>query len=200
VEIAGDDFAPYSGDIDGLVHEIERCITGETTRSGSHDRQLSAVLFTDIVGSTASASSIGDGAWRGTLDAHDRIVERVVARRGGTVVKQTGDGALVVFDLASRAVRAASALRDELGALGIEVRQGVHAGEIVIRGDDVSGVAVHVAARIMSMAEPGEILTSAVVPMLIEGDNLAFDERASTTLRGLPGERIVYALDDRPDH
>ena len=196
VELAGEDFAPYSGDIDELVHEIERFITGETTRSESSDRQLSAVLFTDIVGSTESVSSVGDGAWRGTLDAHDRVVNRVVARHGGTVVKQTGDGALVVFELASRALRAAVALRDELGALGIELRQGVHAGEIVLRGDDVSGVAVHVAARIMSLAGPGEILTSAVVPMLIEGDNLAFDERPVTNLRGLPGDRVIYALGD----
>ncbi len=200
VELAGEDFAPYSGDIDGLVHEIERFITGETTRKGSNDLRLTAVLFTDIVGSTASASSIGDGAWRGTLDAHDRIVERVVARHGGTVIKQTGDGALVVFDLASQALRTAVALRDELGSLGIELRQGVHAGEIVIRGDDVSGVAVHIAARVMSLAGSGEILTSAVVPMLVEGNNMAFDERASTTLRGLPGDRALYALSDQPAH
>lgn len=199
VELAGEDFAPYSGDIDELVHEIERFITGETTRSGSSDRQLSAVLFTDIVGSTESVVSVGDGAWRGTLDAHDRVVNRVVARHGGTVIKQTGDGALVVFELVSRAMRAAVALREELGALGIELRQGVHAGEIVVRGDDVSGIAVHVAARVMSLAGPGEILTSAVVPMLMEGDNVAFDERAITNLRGLPGDRAIYALGDQPD-
>jgi class 3 adenylate cyclase len=196
VELAGDDYAPYSGDIDGLVHEIERFITGEARRVGSHDRQLSVVLFTDIVGSTESASSLGDGAWRGTLDAHDRLVERVVARHGGTVIKQTGDGALVVFDLASRAVRAASALRDELGTLGIDLRQGVHAGEIVIRGADVSGVAVHVAARIMSLAQPGDVLTSAVVPMLVEGHDITFTERLTTTLRGLAGERTIYALEN----
>ncbi len=199
VELPGEDFAPYSGDIDALLHEIERFITGEATTSGSSDRQLAAVLFTDIVGSTESVSSVGDGAWRGTLDAHDRTVNRVVARHGGTVVKQTGDGALIVFDLASRAMRAAAALRDELGSLGIELRQGVHAGEIVVRGDDVSGVAVHVAARVMSLAGPGEILTSAVVPMLIEGDNVAFDERPTAHLRGLPGDRRIYALSDQPD-
>jgi class 3 adenylate cyclase/pimeloyl-ACP methyl ester carboxylesterase len=198
VEMAGEDFAPYSGDIDGLVHEIGRFITGQATRAGSHDRQLAAVLFTDIVGSTESVSAIGDGAWRGTLDAHDQTVDRVVARHGGTVVKQTGDGALIVFDLPSLAIRAAIALRDELGRLGIELRQGVHAGEIVVRGDDVSGVAVHVAARIMGLAGPGEILTSAVVPMLLEGDNMPFVEHAATTLRGLPGERTVYELSDQP--
>jgi class 3 adenylate cyclase/pimeloyl-ACP methyl ester carboxylesterase len=200
VEIAGEDFAPYSGDVDGLVNEIERFITGEATRAGSGDRQLSAVLFTDIVGSTESVSSIGDGAWRGTLDAHDRVVDRVVGRHGGRVIKQTGDGALIIFDLASRAMRAAVALREELGSLGIVVRQGVHAGEVVARGDDVSGVAVHVASRVMSLAEPGEILTSAVVPMLIEGDNMVFVERASTSLRGLPGDRTIYALSDQSDH
>ena len=200
VEIAGEDFAPYSGDVDGLINEIQRFITGEATRIASGDRQLSAVLFTDIVGSTESVSSIGDGAWRGTLDAHDRVVDRVVGRHGGTVVKQTGDGALIIFDLVSRAMRAAVALREELGSLDIVVRQGVHAGEVVARGDDVSGVAVHVAARVMSLAEPGEILTSAVIPMLIEGDNMAFEERTSTNLRGLPGERTIYALSDQPDH
>lgn len=199
VELGGEDFAPYSGDIDALVHEIERLITGKATGPRSGDRQLSAVLFTDIVGSTVSVSSIGDGAWRGTLDAHDRVVERVVARHGGTVVKQTGDGALIVFDLASRAVRAAVALREELGSFGIELRQGVHVGEIAVRGDDVSGVAVHVAARVMSLAGAGEILTSAVVPMLIEGENLAFDERTTTELRGLPGQRTIYALSSEPD-
>lgn len=140
-----------------------------------------------------SEASVGDGAWRGTLDAHDRVVERVVSRQGGTVVKQTGDGALIVFDLASRAVRAAVVLRDELGALGISVRQGVHAGEIMIRGDDVAGVTVHVAARIMSLAQPGEILTSAVIPMLVEGDNIAFEERTTTTSRSLQGDRTIFA-------
>jgi class 3 adenylate cyclase/pimeloyl-ACP methyl ester carboxylesterase len=199
VELGGEDFAPYSGDIDALVHEIERLITGNATRLGSGDRRLSAVLFTDIVGSTVAVSSVGDGAWRRTLDAHDRVVERVVARHGGTVVKQTGDGALIVFDLPSRAMRAAVALREELGSLGVELRQGVHAGEIAVRGDDVSGVAVHVAARVMSLAGAGEILTSAVVPMLIEGENLAFDERTTTELRGLPGQRTIYALSNEPD-
>lgn len=199
VELAGQDFAPYSGDIDELIHEIARAITGEATRIGSHDRQLSAVLFTDIVGSTQAASSVGDGVWRGTLDAHDQIVERVVARHGGTVIKQTGDGSLVVFDLASQAVRTAVALREELAALGIELRQGVHAGEIVIRGDDVAGVAVHLAARVMSQAGPGEILTSAVIPMLVEGNNMTFDERGSVALRGLTGDRAIYSLSDQAD-
>lgn len=199
VELAGEDFAPFSGDVDGLVHEISRFISGDDGRVRTSDRRLAAVLFTDIVGSTQSASTIGDGAWRGTLDAHDRIVERVVTRHGGTVVKQTGDGALALFDLASQAVRAAVGLRDELGALGIGLRQGVHAGEIVIRGDDVSGVAVHVAARVMGLAGPGEVLTSAVVPMLVEGNHMSFYERGSTTLRGLPGDRAVYALGDRSD-
>lgn len=194
VEVAGEDFAPYSGDIDGLVHEIGRFITGDAPQAGAHDRRLAAVLMTDIVGSTESARLVGDGAWRGTLDAHDRIVTRIVARHGGTIVKHTGDGTLAVFDLASRAARAALALREELGNVGIVLRQGVHGGEIVMRGDDVAGVAVHVAARIMALADPGEILTSAVVPMLVEGDNLSFDEWSTTTLRGLPGERMIYRL------
>jgi class 3 adenylate cyclase len=110
------------------------------------------------------------------------------------LIKQTGDGAVVCFGLASRAVRAATELRDELQAIDLTIRQGIHVGEIVVRGDDVSGVAVHVAARVMGLAEPGEILTSAVVPMVVEGDSFEFEKRSEVTLRGLGGERSIYVV------
>lgn len=194
VELPGADFAPYGGDIDGLVSEIERFVTGEASRVAASDRHLSAVLFTDIVGSTELASSSGDGVWRGTLDAHDRIVERVMSRHGGELVKQTGDGAMVCFALASRAVRAATELREELRGIDLSVRQGIHVGEIVVRGDDVSGVAVHMAARVMDLAEAGEVLTSAVVPMVVEGDSFEFEKRSEVELRGLGGVRHIYVV------
>ena len=194
LELPGADFAPYGGDIDGLISEIERFVTGKASRVAASDRRLSAVLFTDIVGSTELASSSGDGVWRGTLDAHDRIVERAVNRHGGELVKHTGDGAVVCFALASRAVRAATELREELQAIDLTIRQGIHVGEILVRDEDVSGVAVHVAARVMDLAEAGEILTSAVVPMVVEGDTFEFEKRSEVTLRGLDGERSIFVV------
>lgn len=194
VEIPGSDTAPYSDDIDALVAEIERFMTGGAPRIRPGDRQMAAVLFTDIVGSTEAAGAAGDAGWRGVLDAHDRIVGRTVDRHGGRVVKNTGDGVLAVFDLASRAVRAAVDLRSQLTSIGVEIRQGIHVGELVDRDGDVAGLAAHVAARVMSAAGPGQILTSATVPLIIDRSWMDFEPLGQTQLKGVSGSWELYAI------
>jgi class 3 adenylate cyclase/alpha-beta hydrolase superfamily lysophospholipase len=194
IEIPGSDTAPYSGDVDALVAEIERFVTGEAPRIRAGDRQMAAVLFTDIVGSTEAAGAVGDAGWRGVLDAHDRIVGRVIDRHGGRVVKNTGDGVLAVFDLASRAVRAAVDLRSELTSIGVEVRQGIHVGELVDRDGDIAGLAAHVAARVMSAAGPGEILTSATVPLVIDRSSMDFESLGQAELKGVSGSWELFRI------
>jgi class 3 adenylate cyclase len=194
IEIPGSDTAPYSDDVDALVAEIERFATGEAPRIRAGDRQMAAVLFTDIVGSTESAGARGDAGWRGVLDAHDRIAGRIVDRHGGRVVKSTGDGVLAVFDLASRAVRAAVDLRSQLTGIGVEIRQGIHVGELVDRDGDVAGLAAHVAARVMSAAGEGEILTSATVPLVIDRSSMSFESRGHAELKGIPGTWELFEI------
>lgn len=194
VEIPGSDMAPYSDDVAALVAEIERFVTGEAPTIRVGDRQMAAVLFTDIVGSTEAAGAAGDASWRGVLDAHDRIVGQVVDRHGGRVVKNTGDGVLAVFDLASRAVRAAVDLRAQLTSIGVRLRQGIHVGELVDRDGDIAGLAVHVAARVMGAAESGEILTSATVPLVIDRSSTGFESRGHAELKGISGMWELFAI------
>lgn len=148
---------------------------------------LATVLFTDIVASTERASELGDRRWRELLDAHDFAVRRQVQRFGGREVKTTGDGVLVVFDAPGRAIRCACAVREAVRALGVEVRAGLHTGEVEERGDDVAGVAVHIAARVLAASGPGEVLVSGAVPPLVAGSGIEFDDRGEHELRGVPG-------------
>jgi class 3 adenylate cyclase len=192
VEVPGADAAPYSGDVDALLNEISRFITGETGRGDVGDRDIAAIVFSDIVESTDTVVQLGDTAWRGTLDAHDEIGFRVVGRSGGRMVKHTGDGLLAEFRLASQAVTAACELRDRLGDIGIRTRIGIHVGEIERRDDDISGVAVHVAARLMSLAQPGEIVTSGSVPPVIGTTTYNFEPGPDAQLKGLPGTWTTF--------
>ncbi|HTY28847.1 MAG TPA: adenylate/guanylate cyclase domain-containing protein, partial [Mycobacterium sp.] len=154
VEFDGDDHTWFAGDTDRVLDEIESFITG-SRRAAPTNRVLSTVLFTDIVGSTERATALGDQAWATVLDAHDRAVERHVTGARGTVVKFTGDGALATFDGPARAIDCACAIRDAVDDLGLTVRAGLHTGEVEMTGDDVHGIAVHIAARIMALAAPG---------------------------------------------
>lgn len=157
------------------------------------DRVLATVLFTDIVGSTAQAVEVGDEAWGELLDQHDEMARRSVARFSGRFVKNTGDGILATFDGPARAVRCAAEIASALASNGIQIRSGLHAGEVQLRGDDVSGIAVHIARRIQELAAPGEVLVSGTVKDLVVGSNLSFEERGRHQLKGAPGEWLVFA-------
>jgi class 3 adenylate cyclase len=156
------------------------------------DRVLSTVLFSDIVGSTDHASTIGDEAWRRLLDRHDEIVSRELSRFRGAQVKYTGDGVLARFDGPARAVACGLAIAEALRALGITVRTGVHTGEIELRGNDIGGIGVHVGARIMALAQPDEVLVSRTVRDLTAGSGLSFDDRGEHVLKGIPDLWQVY--------
>ncbi len=194
VEIPGTDVAPYSGDVDELVAEIRRFITGDAGEVAVGDREITVVVFSDIVESTVTASRMGDTAWRGTLDVHDAITREVVTRSGGRIVKQTGDGILAEFRLASRAITAARELRERLRGIGVSIRIGVHVGEVERRDDDISGVAVHVAARLMSLAEPGEIVASGSVPLVIGNAGTSLVPGHAVELKGLPGQWLTFTV------
>jgi len=170
--------------------------SSKTSAPESGDRVLATLLFTDIVGSTELAGRLGDTAWRELLGRHNRDVRNVLDRQRGREVTTTGDGFLAVFDGAARAVRAAVAIRDAARALGIEVRTGIHTGEVEVVGDDVRGIAVHEAARIAAAAAGGEILLSVTTTQLASGSELTFEERGERELKGLDGPRKLFALRD----
>lgn len=192
VELPGD-FATWSGDVDQLASEIEEAATG-VRREAEPDRMLATILFTDIVGSTTMAARLGDSAWGGVLDEHDGLVERRIDALGGRLVKSLGDGALATFDSPARALRCAGDIVEGLGARGIEVRAGVHTGECERRGEDLGGIAVHIAARVGALAGAGEVLLTRTVRDLVFGSELSFDERGEHELRGVPGRWPLLAL------
>jgi class 3 adenylate cyclase len=193
VELDGDDHMWFAGDTDPVLDEIESFITGERRVSPSN-RVLSTVLFTDIVGSTQHAAKVGDDAWATTLAAHNRRVESHVAAARGEIVKFTGDGALATFDGPARAINCACAIRDAVEDLGLKIRVGLHTGEIEMADGDIHGIAVHVAARIMALAGPGEVLVSGVMPPLVLGSRLVFDDRGTHQLKGVPDNWPVFAV------
>lgn len=194
VELEGEDYLPFLGDWDGIVGDIEEFITGSRREQGS-ERVLATILFCDIVGSSRIVSEIGDARWRRVLDRLDQLVAKHVSDCGGRVVKQLGDGHLITFDRPARGIRAASLIRDEMDDLGISLRFGIHTGEVEVRGDDIGGIATHIAARVLGEAGPGEILVSSAVPPLIAGSGLQFEERGPHDLEGIPGEWTLYRLE-----
>lgn len=195
VELNGDDNVWFVGDADRMLDEIESFLTGGRSTTPSN-RVLSTVLFTDIVGSTELASQLGDGAWTAKLAAHNRIVERQVAAARGTVVKFTGDGALATFDGPVRAINCAQAIRNAVAELGLAIRAGLHTGEVEMADADVHGIAVHIAARIMALAAPGEVLVSGVIPPLVLGSRIPFADRGRHRLKGVPESWPVLAVRD----
>ncbi len=175
-----------------VVECIEEFLTGSVSVAESH-RVLATVLFTDIVGSTARAEQIGDQRWHDLLDAYHATVRRELARYRGTEVKSLGDGFLAIFDGPARAIRCACAITEAVRALGVEVRCGLHTGEIEMGDKDVQGIAVHIAARICAAAAAGEILVSRTVKDLVTGSGLRFEERGRHSLKGLQGQMKLYA-------
>jgi class 3 adenylate cyclase len=196
VELPTAEHVPWASDAD-VTGEIEEFLTGARHMPVS-DRFLATILFTDIVGSTEMAADLGDQRWRDRLDLHDRAVERQLVRFGGHVVKTTGDGTLATFDGPARAIAGATAIRDAVRQLGLDVRIGVHTGEVERRGDDVAGIAVHLAQRVQSTAEPGEVLVSRTVVDLVVGSGIEFDDRGEHELKGLPGAWRLFAVSSEP--
>jgi class 3 adenylate cyclase len=195
VEFDGDDSVWFAGDADAVLDEIESFLTGARTAKPSN-RVLSTVLFTDIVDSTQRAAQLGDELWTKALAAHDGIVGQRITGWRGEVVKFTGDGVLATFDGPARAIECACAIRDALEDIGLSIRVGLHTGEIEKIDADIHGIAVHVAARIMALAGPGEVLVSGVIPPLVLGSKLRFDDRGSHELKGVPDLWPVLAVAD----
>jgi class 3 adenylate cyclase len=181
-------------DMDLYIDPIERFITGSSAATRPADRVLATVLFTDIVGSTELAADLGDRRWKELLDDHDAISARAVDRVRGRVVKTTGDGVLATFDGPASAIAAARRMIDDLDVLGVEIRAGVHTGEVERRGDDIGGVGVNLAARIMAAAPAGEIWVSSTVPGLTVGADLAFESRGRHQLKGIPDEWELHVV------
>jgi class 3 adenylate cyclase/alpha-beta hydrolase superfamily lysophospholipase len=194
VELAGDEQVPYVGDVDALLGEIEEFVTGARAPL-LEERALATMLFVDIVDSTATAAAMGDGRWRGVIDRWEGMAERQLQRYRGRRIQKTGDGMLATFDGPARAVRCAMAIRDATQALELRVRTGLHAGEVELRGDDIGGIAVHLAARICAQAGPDEVLVSSTVADLVAGSELAFTSRGRHALKGIPREWELLAAE-----
>jgi class 3 adenylate cyclase len=193
LELDGVDHWWWIGDTDRLLREIEEFLTG-TPHAHAPERALATVLFSDVVGSTERAGELGDRAWRELLERLDGLVRRNVDRMRGRVVKTMGDGFLATFDGPTRAIECAQALAREAEVLGLRLRSGVHTGECELIGDDIGGMAVHIAARVSTTAEPGEVLVSRTVKDLVVGSSLRLSDRGVHSLKGVPGEWGLFAV------
>lgn len=196
VEFDGNDNLLVVGDSERILAEIETFLTGAHTPP-EPDRVLATVMFTDIVGSTATAARLGDRAWRALLARHDQISRAQVERFRGRPVKSLGDGWLATFDGPARAIRCALMLRDALGELGVALRAGLHTGECEAIGDDLGGLAVHIGARIGALAAPREVLVSNTVKDLVVGSGIEFADRGEHALKGVPGTWRLWAASER---
>lgn len=192
-EMPGEDHAWTAGDGDTVIDEIEEFLTG-SRHDAEPDRILATILFTDIAGSTERAAALGDRRWRELLEQHHAMVRRKISEYRGREIDTAGDGFLMSFDGPARGVRCANAVIDDARKLGLEVRAGLHTGECEIMGDKLSGLAVHIGARVAANASAGEVLVSSTVKDLVAGSGLRFDDRGMRTLKGIPGEWRIFAL------
>lgn len=197
IELEGVDHAPWLASPNEVVGEIEQMLTG-ARHAPEPSRVLATVLFTDIVGSTERAAELGDARWRAVLERHDELTRERVVAFDGTAVKGTGDGYLATFDGPAAAIRCAEALRDDLAGEEIQIRAGLHAGEIERIGEDVGGLGIHLASRVCDAAAPGEILVSRTICDLVVGSGLAFEDRGGHQLKGIPGEWRLAAVAENP--
>jgi class 3 adenylate cyclase len=192
VELPGEDHLVFSQDVDRIIDEIEEFLTG--VRSGSDpDRILTTLLFTDIVDSTTRAAELGDRRWRDLLDQHHDLVRAELDRFGGREVSTTGDGFFARFDSPAQAVRCALSATNGVASLGVQIRAGVHTGEVEVRGADLGGLAVHIGARVAAAAQPDEVLVSSTVKDLLAGSGVAFEDRGEHELKGVPGTWHLFA-------
>ncbi len=191
VELAGSDHLPFVGDQDSILNEVEEFMTG-TRRSPDPDRFLATVLFVDIVRSTDRAAQLGDRQWRGLLESFQGVVRNQLAKFRGREINTTGDGFFATFDGPARAIRCAFAIRRGVGALGLELRSGLHTGECELMGEDLGGIAVHIGARVSSVAAPNEVLVSSTVRDLVAGSGISFSDRGLHSLKGVPDEWRLF--------
>jgi class 3 adenylate cyclase len=194
VELPGEDHLLFAQGIDRVADEIEEFFTGSRTGTDP-DRLLTTLLFTDIVDSTKRAAEWGDRRWRDLLDQHHALVRVQLERFGGREVVTTGDGFFASFPSPMQAVRCALAATDAVDALGVQIRAGVHTGEVEVRGEDLGGLAVHIAARVSAAADPGEVFVSSTVKDLLAGTDLAFEDRGEHELKGVPGAWRLFAAE-----
>jgi class 3 adenylate cyclase len=194
VTFPGRDIVPWAGEFDSIVDEIEEFVTGQR-RGHQAERTLATVLFTDIVDSTVRAAAAGDRQWRSVLDEYDVNVERLLARFDGILVKNTGDGTLARFASPAQGIRCAKAMVDTAQNFEMEIRAGLHAGEIELRGDDIGGLAVHIASRVSALAGHSEVLATGTVRDLVVGSGIVFDDRGRHNLKGIPDEWQLLSVE-----
>jgi class 3 adenylate cyclase len=192
VELDGGDHLPWGEGMEELIDEVQDFLTG-TRYAPEPDRILATVLFTDIVDSTGTAAQLGDQRWREVLESHRRGVREALTHHGGREVKTLGDGFLLSFDGPARGIRCAREILDSSEALGIQVRAGLHTGECEVMGDDLGGIAVHIAARVSALAEPSEVLVSRTVKDLVAGSGIEFVDRGVHELKGIPDTWDLHA-------
>ena len=193
IELPGEDHVPLV-DSDQIVDEVEEFLTGHRTER-EPDRMLATVMFTDIVDSTKRAAEMGDRGWRGLIERHDDLMRRELERHRGRAVKTMGDGFLATFDGPARGIRCAMSAREAMRELGVEIRAGLHTGEVEVMGDDIGGIAVNIGARVGAAAGPGEVLVSRTVTDLVAGSGIEFADRGAHALKGVPGEWQLFAVD-----
>ena len=192
-ELAGDDHLPWVGNQDLVVENIREFLHARKPEPKAK-RALATILFTDIVGSTELARQMGDLKWRGMLDAHDRLCANTVNEFGGQLIKSTGDGALATFDGPGRGIECSQKIIRECDALGLKIRAGLHTGECEIRGNEIAGVAVHLAARVSASAGSGELLVSRTVRDLVAGSGFVFDFRGEYAFKGFDEKWAIYTV------
>jgi class 3 adenylate cyclase len=194
VEVAGGDAWFFTKDAEEVLDEVAEFLTG-VSPPGAPDRMLATVLFSDIAGSTKRAAQLGDRSWRALLDAHYQILRAELDRFDGREVVTTGDGLFATFTGPARAISCALAMRDAIQALGIEIRVGLHTGEVEVDGENLAGIAVHIGAKVAAAAQPGEVLVSRTVADLVAGSGIPFQNRGVHRLKGVPGSWQLYAVD-----
>ncbi len=192
VELPGEDHFPWVGDVEAVVGEVQEFLTGERS-TGDHDRVLATVLFVDVAGSTEALARLGDARFSEILARYQALASAEIRRFGGRLVDTAGDGVFATFDGPARAIRCACAVRDGVASLGIAVRAGIHTGECQILGERVTGIAVHLGARVAAEAAANEVLVSSTVRDLVAGSGLCFEERGVRALKGVPDEWRLYA-------
>ena len=191
VELSGIDHSPWIGDREALLDEVEQFLTGRR-HPKELERVLATVLFIDIVGSTERAASVGDRPWREILESFHAKVREVLQRYRGREINTAGDGFLAAFDGPARAIRCAGAIRNSVQSINLEIRCGLHTGECELMGDDLAGIAVHTGARVAGLAAPGEVLVSQTVRDLVAGSGLAFEDRGTHVLKGVPNKWRLF--------
>jgi class 3 adenylate cyclase len=194
VELTGDDHLWWVGDSESIVNEIQEFLTGERPTT-EPNRVLATLLFTDIVSSTKRAAEMGDQRWRDLLDRHNVLMHAEINRFRGNVVKSTGDGFLATFDGPARAIHCAFAMNEQMARLGIEIRSGLHTGEVELMDSDVGGIAVHIAARVLEKANAGEVWASRTVRDLVVGSRFKFSEQGTYNLKGIAGDWPLFAVE-----